>query len=185
MGREQRANEERRAAIRQARDDAHRAFVQSFAVLSGALGVSVILTEPTGKFDGQGVPEGQTREFTVYHATPEIGLSHMLQGSGLLYESHNKLEREVIAYREKQAADQAEKLPTPEGMEEEPAVDPTKALDLLKDEAEETPEEVEARDRGRENDDEANRKAWDDEEGGLEVAHEETCLSLKGGVCDC
>jgi len=140
VGREQKANEERRAAIRQARDDAARAFVQSYAILTNAMAVTLIITEATGTFTADGTPEAQTRDFTISLAPPEVGLAHMLQGSGLLYENHNQNEKRLIAFREKQAAEQAAALPTPEGMEEgpaeEPAVDPKKAVELLKDEAE-------------------------------------------------
>lgn len=119
MGREAKRNEDQRALHRKVRDQAHQAFVQAFAVLSNALAVSVVITEPTGSYDANGVPEGQTMSFTVCHSAPEVGLGHLNHGSELLHRSFAKAEADIISHREKQAVEQADGLPTPEGMEDD------------------------------------------------------------------
>lgn len=143
MGREAKRNEDARKLARKVRDQAHQAFVQSFAVLSNALAVSVVITEPTGSYDEKGIPEGQTLSFTVCHSAPEIGLGHLNAGAELLHRSFVKAEDDLLAHRDKAAAAQAASLPTPEGMEEGPSEDETRAM-------------------AQDDDDHANRKHWDD-----------------------
>ena len=57
MGRDEKANREAREKARELRDSSLQAFTQSFAVLSGCLAVSMVVTEVTGYEDGEG-PDG-------------------------------------------------------------------------------------------------------------------------------
>lgn len=123
MGREAKRNAEQRGLARKIRDEAHQAFTQSFAILTNALAVTVVITEASGTFDAKGIPEGQTRQFTVCHTAPEIGLAHMSKAAELIHEAHQDTERRFIENREKQKQAEAAGLPTPEGMEEGAADD--------------------------------------------------------------
>ncbi len=177
MGREARRNEENRELARKMRDDALQAFCQSFCILTNSLAVSVVVTEHTGTYTG-GIPNGQTRMFTVSHATPEIGQAHMLQGSELLHQAHQRLEADLAERRNKARQDEAAALATPEGMEDDEPVGPSGIQDLVeaepmdKEKLQEAGESVGIEDTGRS----APRP---------EGVHEETCMSLRGGVCDC
>lgn len=124
MGREAKRKEEARVIARKIRDEAHQAFTQSFAIMTNALAVTIVITEPTGRYDSKGIPEGQTRQFTVCHTAPEIGLEHMGKGAELIYNARQESEAKLIENREKQAAAQAAALPSPEGMEDDTPTPP-------------------------------------------------------------
>ncbi len=119
MGRDEKANEAGRAAAREIRDEAEAAFTQALAIMSGTLALTLITTEFSGTFDADGKPEARTREFTVSHADPMIGLEHLMQGSKLLYDHSTQFEQALIMARDEAAAKQADAIPTPKGMAEE------------------------------------------------------------------
>jgi hypothetical protein len=114
----------REAKAREMRSNALRAFVQSFAIISRSMAVTLIVTDQDPELDEEGRPQGRTRQFTTTLCDPMSGLNHMSHGAEILYSSFEKASQEVQEHVAELARKSAEKMPMP-GEDEPPGEPPS------------------------------------------------------------
>lgn len=119
MGRDERVNGQRRAAelaeyerkMSEARDAAVPALTKALGVLTGAAGITVLLTEETT--DEQGQPSVQTRHYTACMWGKPMQIAHLRQGAEILYQTAEREQAELDRIVTEARAKAAEALPFP------------------------------------------------------------------------